>query len=74
MGKATGNKPKVMKCKLDTGTGVNTMPLPTYQYINPSEFDKQDKPIGGHGQERTTPKDHNGNPIQQYGKMVILGK
>ena len=39
MGKATDNKPKGMKCKLDTGAGVKMMPLPTYKYINPSEFD-----------------------------------
>ena len=35
MGKATGNKPKGMKCKLDTGTGVSIIPLSIYQYVNP---------------------------------------
>ena len=53
MGKATGNKPKGMKCKQDTGTCVNIMPLSTYKYIKPSEFDEQGKPIDGHGQYRS---------------------
>ena len=35
MGKATGNKPKGIKCKLDTGAGVTIMPLSIYQYISP---------------------------------------
>ena len=48
MGKATDTKPKDMKCKLDTVTGVNIMPLATYKYINPSEFDEQGKPIDDH--------------------------
>ena len=38
MGKATGKKPIIMKCNLDTGTSVNVMPLSTYQELNPSEF------------------------------------
>ena len=62
------------------------MPLSTYKNINPSEFDKQDKPIDSHqfdkqdkptdshGQDRTTLKDHNSNSIQQYRIMVIFGK
>ena len=74
MGKAMGNKPKGMKCKLDTGAGVNIIPLSIYQYINPSEFDEQVKPIAGHGQYRTILKDYNGNLIKQYGIRVILGK
>ena len=49
MGKATGSKPAIMKCKLDTGAGVNVMPLSTYQHVNPSEFDKKFQPIGGYG-------------------------
>ena len=63
-----------MKCKLDIGAGVSIMPLSIYQYINPSEFDKQGKPIDGYGQYRTIIKDYTGNPIQQYGIRVILGK
>ena len=55
--KATGNKPKGIKCKLDTGAGVNIMPLSTYQFINPSEFDNNGKPINGYGQDRTTLND-----------------
>ena len=74
VGKATGNKPKGMKCKLDTGAGVNIIPLSIYQYINPLEFDEQGMLIDGHGQHRTILKDYSGNPIQQYGIMVILGK
>ena len=46
MGKATGNKSKGMKCKLDTGPGINIMPLLIY---NPSEFNEQSKPIDGLG-------------------------
>ena len=64
MGKAVGNKPKGMKFKLDTGAGVNIMPLSIYQYINPSEFEEQGKPIDGHGQYKTILKDYNGNSIQ----------
>ena len=74
MGKATGNKPKCMKCKLDTGAGVNIMPLSTSKYINPSEFDEQGKSIDGHGLCRFILKDYNGNHIQQYRTRVILGK
>ena len=59
-GKVTGNKPKGMKCKLDTGAGVNIMPLSTYEYINPSECDEQGKPIDDHGQSRSILKDYNG--------------
>ena len=29
IGKATGKKPTIMKCKLDTGARVNVMPLST---------------------------------------------
>ena len=50
------------------------MPLSTYKYINPWEFDEQIKPIDGHGQYRSILKDYNGNPIPQYGITVILGK
>ena len=50
------------------------MPLSIYQYINPSEFDENGKPIDGHGQYKTILKDYNGNPIQQYGIKVIHGK
>ena len=42
--------------------------------IIPSEFDKKGQPISGYGQERTILKGYNGNPIQQYGIRVILGK
>ena len=47
-----------MKCKLDTGAGVNIMPLSIYQYINASEFDEQGEPIDGHGQYKTILKDY----------------
>ena len=73
-GKATGKIPKGMKFKLDKGAGVNTMPLLTYKHINPSEFDKQDKPIECYGQDGTRLKDCNGNPIQLCGTRVIPGK
>ena len=74
MGKATGNKPKGMKFKLDTGTGVNIMPLSSNKNINPSEFYEQGKPVDGHSQYRSILKDCNGKPIQQYWIRVILGK
>ena len=74
MGKATDNKPKGMKCKLDTGVCINIMPLSTHKYINSSEFDEQGKSIDGCGQYRSILKDYNGNPIQQYGIKVTLGK
>ena len=45
-GKTTG-KPIEMKCKLDTGASVNVIPLAAYKLINPSEFTKENKPIGG---------------------------
>ena len=45
MAKETSNKPRGTKCKLGTGAGVNIMPLSTYKYINPSEFDEQGKPM-----------------------------
>ena len=45
MDKATSNKPKGMKCKLDRGLGVNIMPLSIYQYINPSEFENKVRPL-----------------------------
>ena len=41
IGKATVNKQKGMKCKLDMGLGVNIMPLSTNKYLNPSKFDEQ---------------------------------
>ena len=72
MGKATGNKPKGIKCKLDTGAGVSIMSLSIYQYINPSEFYEQGKPIDGHGQYETILKDYKGNHIQQYGIRVTV--
>ena len=34
MGKTTGNKPKCMKCGLETWSGVNIIPLSIYQYIS----------------------------------------
>ena len=69
-GKTTG-KPREMKCKLDTGASVNVMPLAAYKLINPSEFDKDNKPKGGFGQDRTTLRGYSGNVIQQYGTRLI---
>ena len=68
--KTTG-KPREMKCKLETGASVNVMPLAAYKLINPSEFDKNNKPKGGFSQDRTTLRGYSGNVIQQYG--TILG-
>ena len=69
-GRTTG-KPTEMKCKLDTGASVNVMPLAAYKLINPSEFDKDNKPIGGFGQDRTTLRGYSGNIIKQYGTRLI---
>ena len=69
-GKATG-KPREMKCKLDTEASVNVMPLAAYKLINPNEFDKDGKPEGGFGQDRTTLRGYSGNVIQQYGTRLI---
>ena len=69
-GKTTG-KPIKMKCKLDTGASVNVMPLAAYKLINPSEFTKDNKPIGGFGQDRTTLRGYSGNIIKQYGTRLI---
>ena len=74
MGKATGKKATLMKCKLDTGASVNVMLLSTYQKINHSEFDKKGQHIGGYGHDRPILNGCNGNPIKQYGIRVILGK
>ena len=74
MGTATGKKPTIMKCKLDTGASVKVMPLSTHQHINSSEFGKRGQPISGYGHDRTILMGYNGNPIQQYGIRVILGK
>ena len=69
-GRTTG-KPIEMKCKLDTGTSVNVMPLAAYKLINPNEFDKDNKPIGGCGQDRTTVRGYSGNIIKRYGTRLI---
>ena len=69
-GRRTG-KPIEMKCKLDTGASVNVMPLTAYKLINPSEFDKDNKPIGGFGQDKTTLRGYSGNIIKQYGTRLI---
>ena len=69
-GRSTG-KPIEMKCKLDTGASVNVMPLAAYKLINLSEFDKDNKPIGGFGQDRTTLRGYSGNIIKQYGTRLI---
>ena len=74
MGKATGKKLTIMKCKLDTELSVNVMPLSTHQHINHSQFDKKGQPINGYGHDRTILKGYNGNSIKQYGIRVILGK
>ena len=69
-GRTTG-KPIEIKCKLDTGATVNVMPLAAYKLINPSEFDKDNKPIGGFGQDMTTLRGYSGNVIKQYGTRLI---
>ena len=69
-GKTTG-KPIEMKCELDTGASVNVMPLAAHELINPSQFDKDNKPIGGFGQQRTTLRGYSGNIIKQYGTRLI---
>ena len=69
-GKTTG-KPREMKCKLDTGASVNVMPLAAYKLINPSEFDKDNKPKRGFGQDRTTLRGYSGNLIKLYGTRLI---
>ena len=45
MGKATGNKAKGMKFKLETGAGGNIMPLSTYKYINPQNLINKLSPL-----------------------------
>ena len=45
-GKPAAEKPREMKCKLDTGASVNVMLQTTYKLVNPGEFDKLGKPIG----------------------------
>ena len=72
MGKAIGNKPKGMKYKVHIRAGVNIIPLSTYQCINCSEFDKEDKPID-HGQDRSILKNCCGSSIWKYGIRFILG-
>ena len=62
-GRTTG-KPIEMKCKLDTGASVNVMPLAAYKLINPGEFDKDNKPIGGFGQDSTTLREYSGNIVR----------
>ena len=69
-GKTTG-KPIEMKCKLDTGDSVNVMPLAAYKLTNHSEFDKDNKPTGGFGQDRTTLRGYSDNIIKQYGTRLI---
>ena len=69
-GKTTG-KPIEMKCKLDTGASVNVMPLAAYKLINPSEFTKDDKHIGGFGQDSTTLRGYSGNIIKEHGTRLI---
>ena len=69
-GKTTG-KPIEMKYKLDTGDSVNAMPLVAYKLINPSEFTKDNKPIGGLGQGRTTLRRYSGNIIKHF--LYFLG-
>ena len=67
----TTDKPREMKCKLGTGASVNVMPLAAYKLINPSEIDKDNKPKGWFGQDRTTLRGYSGNVIQQYGTRLI---
>ena len=62
----TGKKPTDIKCKLHIGTSGNVMPLTTYQFLNPSEFNEQGKSIGGYSQNRTILKGYNNNTIQHY--------
>ena len=69
-GKTTG-KAIEMKCKLATGASVNVMPLAAYKLINPSEFDKDNKPVGRFDQDRTTLRGYSGNIIKQYGTRLI---
>ena len=64
MDKAMDNKPAVKKHELDTGQGVNIIPLTTCQFVNHQGFDTRHKTINGYGQDRTKQKDYNGNPIQ----------
>ena len=60
-----------MKYKLDTGASVNVMLLAAYKLVNPSEFTKDNKPIEGFGQDRTTLRGYSGNIIKQYGTRLI---
>ena len=69
-GRSTG-KPIEMMCKLDTGASVNVMPLAAYKIVNPSEFTKDNKPIRGFGQDRTTLRGYSGNITKQYGTRLI---
>ena len=69
-GKTTG-KPIEMKCKLDTAASGSVMLLTAYKLISPSEFEKDNKPIGGFGQDRTTLRGYSGNIIKQYGTRLI---
>ena len=47
------------------------MPLAANKLINPSEFNKDNKPIGGFGQDRTTLRGYSGNIIKQHGTRLI---
>ena len=71
-GKPIGNKPRKRKCKLDTGASVHVMALIVYKLVNPDEFDKGGKPVGGYGQDRTTLRGYSGNLIQLYRVQWVL--
>ena len=47
------------------------MLLAAYKLIKPSEFDKDNKPNGKFGQDRTTLRGYSGNVIKQYGTRLI---
>ena len=58
---------KVLNVSVTQGQVWMSLPITTYKRVNPSEFDREDKPIDGYGKDRAILKDYNSNSIQQYG-------
>ena len=62
------------KCKIDTGTAVNVMPISTFRKLCPAMFDANGNALDKFSKEWTTVRAYGGGIIKQFGTRMIKCK
>ena len=72
-GKITGPAIET-KCKIDTGTAANVMPISTFRKLCPAMFDANGNGLDKFSKEWTTLRGYGGGIMKQFGTRMIKCK